>query len=84
MSFISGRSDVTISPSTFPRREITKECPHKNEIFDVVMDVVEDLVEEKDFRVSTGLSYLSFSGSHYVFTFSKTVPEERPIRGIVF
>lgn len=50
--FSLGRSDITISPSTFPKREITKECPHKNEIFDVVIDVVEDLVEEKDFRVS--------------------------------
>lgn len=46
-----GRSDVTISPSTFPKREITKECPHKNEIMDIVMDIVEDLVEEKDFKV---------------------------------
>lgn len=50
-NFIKGRSDITISPSTFPKREITKECPHKNEIVDIVIDVVEDLVEEKDFRV---------------------------------
>lgn len=48
---MTGRSDVTISPSTFPKREITKECPHKNEIVDIVIDMVEDLVEEKDFRV---------------------------------
>lgn len=47
-----GRSDITISPSTFPKREITKECPHKNEVMDIVIDIVEDLVEEKDFKVS--------------------------------
>ncbi|XKL66534.1 hypothetical protein PGB90_009954 [Kerria lacca] len=57
------RSDITISPSTFPKREITKECPHKNEIVDIVIDVVEDLVEEKDFRRSAQYVESYFSGS---------------------
>ncbi|KAK7602276.1 hypothetical protein V9T40_009717 [Parthenolecanium corni] len=58
-----GRSDVTISPSTFPKREITKECPHKNEIVDIVVDMVEDLVEEKDFKRSAHYVESYFSGS---------------------
>ncbi|XP_065224255.1 uncharacterized protein LOC135848298 [Planococcus citri] len=58
-----GRSDITISPSTFPKREITKECPHKNEIMDIVIDIVEDLVEEKDFKRTTQYIESYFNGS---------------------